>query len=84
MRLGDKAWDALTVVARFGNPASRSDTQVGARALETGIWGAYQNVLINLEGIKDQEFKQQILAEADVLISRAKNQCAEIQKILAG
>lgn len=84
MRLGDKAWYALGLVARYGNPASRSDTQVGARALETGIWGAYQNVLINLEGIKDQEFKRQILAEADLLIARANSQCAEIQKILAG
>ena len=53
MRLGDSAWEALLEVARFGNPASKSDTQVGARSLETGIWGAYQNVLINMKDIED-------------------------------
>lgn len=84
MRLGDKAWDALRIVAEHGNPASRSDTQVGARSLETGIWGAYQNVLINLEGIKDEEYKKDILAEADVLMARAKEQCAQVLQILAG
>ena len=82
MRLGDKAWDALCVVAKYGNPASKSDSQVGARSLETGIWGAYQNVLINLEGIKDPDYKKEILSEADVLMARAKNKCAEVLAIL--
>lgn len=82
MRLGSKAWDALCVVARYGNPASRSDTQVGARSLETGIWGAYQNVLINLKGIKDEEYKKTILIEAEALALNAKRKCAEILEIL--
>ena len=30
--------------------------QVGARALETGIWGAWQNVLINMPDIEDEAF----------------------------
>jgi glutamate formiminotransferase/formiminotetrahydrofolate cyclodeaminase len=83
MRLGDCAWDALCIVARYGNPASRSDTQVGARALETGIWGAYQNVLINMEGIRDEEFKKEILAEAVAIDQRAKEKCKEVLHILA-
>jgi glutamate formiminotransferase/formiminotetrahydrofolate cyclodeaminase len=82
MRLGDQAWDALCIVARYGNPASRSDSQVGARSLETGIWGAYQNVLINLEGIKDQQYKSEILAEAEVLMARAETKCKEVLTIL--
>lgn len=82
MRLGDKAWDALCIVARYGNPASRSDSQVGAKSLETGIWGAYQNVLINLEGIKDEQYKKKILAEADLLMGRAREKCEEILTIL--
>ncbi len=83
MRLGDSAWDALCLVARYGNPASRSDTQVGARALETGIWGAYQNVLINMEGIRDEEFKKEILAEAVSIDQRAIEKCKEVLDILA-
>ncbi|TKB05855.1 glutamate formimidoyltransferase [Desulforhopalus sp. IMCC35007] len=82
MRLGDKAWDALCVVAQYGNPASKSDSQVGARSLETGIWGAYQNVLINLEGIKDEQYKKEILAEADLLMARATEKCAQVMAIL--
>jgi len=78
MRLGDQGWDALCIVAQHGNPASRSDTQVGARALEMGIWGAYQNVLINMEGIQDDSYRQNIMQEADHLVKRAKEKCADV------
>ena len=39
MKLGDSAWDMMIEVARHGNINSKSDVQVGARALEVGIWG---------------------------------------------
>ncbi len=84
MQYGDGAWDALCIVARYGNPASRSDTQVGAKALETGIWGAYQNVVINLEGIHDEDYKKEIMAEADKILHRAQQKCSEVLEILAG
>lgn len=82
MRLGDRAWEPLLIVAEFGNPASRSDTQVGAKALETGIWGAYQNVLINMEGIRDESFKQEILGEAEAIMARAEENCRSVLDIL--
>lgn len=84
MRLGDSGWQALLTVARHGNPASASDIQVGARALETGIWGAYQNVLINMRELEDEEYKRDVLAEAELLLARARAQCAEILTIIAG
>jgi glutamate formiminotransferase/formiminotetrahydrofolate cyclodeaminase len=82
MQLGDQAWEPMCEVARYGNPASRSDVQVGARALETGIWGAYQNVLINMEGIRDEAFRKEILAEAEAMVGRAAAKCAEVLAIL--
>jgi glutamate formiminotransferase/formiminotetrahydrofolate cyclodeaminase len=82
MRLGDGVWDPLCETARHGNPASKSDLQVGARALETGIWGAHQNVLINMVAIEDQAFKNEILKEADAIMARAKEKCAEVLSIL--
>jgi len=82
MRLGDTVWDAFCDVARYGNPASKSDTQVGARSLETGIWGAYQNVLINMVDIEDESFKKVTLKEAEALADRAREKCAEVLKIL--
>lgn len=82
MEMGDAAWDAMCEVARFGNPASRSDVQVGARALEAGIWGAYQNVLINMAGITDEAYREQILEKARVLNTRSHEQCSQVLEIL--
>jgi glutamate formiminotransferase/formiminotetrahydrofolate cyclodeaminase len=82
MRLADSLWDAMLVVARHGNPASRSDTQVGARSLETGIWGAYQNVLINMADIEDEAYRQATLAEADGIAARAKEKCDQVLAVL--
>ncbi|MEA1968846.1 MAG: glutamate formimidoyltransferase [Thermodesulfobacteriota bacterium] len=82
MRLGDNAWDVLCEVARYGNPASKSDVQVGAKALATGIWGAYQNVLINMKDINDKTFKDETLAEAGAMEKRSREKCAEVLKIL--
>ncbi len=83
MKLGDGAWDALRDVARYGNPASRSDVEVGARALETGIWGAYKNVMINLTDIEDQAFKTRITREAEAMVTRA-DECNAVLDILKG
>lgn len=82
MKLGDGAWNALCEVARFGNPASRSDVEVGARALETGIWGAHKNVMINMADIADDAFKTRITGEAEAIASRAARKCAEVLEIL--
>ncbi len=82
MRFGDQAWDALCDAARYGNPASKSDLQVGARALETGIWGAWQNVLINMIDIDDMEFKQRILTEGESIAERARQKCAQVLDII--
>ncbi len=82
MRLGDKAWDSFCEVAEYGNPASCSDTLVGARALETGIWGAYQNVLINMVDIQDMTYKEEVLREAEEIVARADKKCAEVIQIL--
>mgnify|MGYP006282987177 FL=1 len=82
MRLGDQAWEALREVARLGNIASKSDIQVGAKALETGIWGAFQNVRINLEQIKDPDFRTETLDQAWAITRRAGDHCAAILEIL--
>jgi len=84
MRLGDSAWDAMIECAKYGNIASKSDVEVGARALETGIWGAYKNVLINLPGIKDENFKHEKITEAETIVNRAKEKCEECLNILHG
>jgi glutamate formiminotransferase/formiminotetrahydrofolate cyclodeaminase len=82
MRLADAAWGAMAEAARLGNIACRSDIQVGARALEAGIWGAWQNVRINADGIRDAGFRREVLQEAEALAARAREKCAEVLAIL--
>ena len=78
MRIGDGCWQAMLGMAEHGNPASRSDLEVGARALEAGIWGAYRNVAINLPQIEDTAFRSSKLAEAERLAARAREQSAAV------
>ncbi len=84
MTLGDQAWHAMIEVAKYGNIASQSDVEVGARALEMGIWGAYKNVVINMGDIKDATYKKETMAKAETLKDRAADQCAAVLKILEG
>jgi glutamate formiminotransferase/formiminotetrahydrofolate cyclodeaminase len=78
MRLADRAWDAMVEMAMHGNIASRSDLEVGARALECGIWGASRNVAINLPGIEDETFRRAASDEAEALASRAAGKRDEV------
>lgn len=82
MRLADKVWEAMREAAEITNISSKSDIQIGTRALELGIWGAYQNVLINMKDIRDQEFITRVTNEAEALRQRAKTICDEILEIL--
>jgi len=77
MRVADSAWVMMVEVARFGNIASKSDVEVGAKSLETGIWGAHKNVLINLKDIQDENYKAKIQSEANELLQRAHEMCSQ-------
>lgn len=82
MKIGDSAWDAMREAATWGNLASKSDVEVGARALEVGIWGAYRNVVINMEEITDEAYRTETMKTADKMVERAKTECDAILGIL--
>jgi len=82
MKIGDSAWDAMIGVAKYGNIASKSDIEVGARSLEVGIWGAYKNVLINMPQISDEDYKKETLAAAEKMVERAEKKMKEVLDIL--
>ena len=84
MRIADGCWEALVGLAAHGNLASRSDLEVGARALETGIWGCSRNVSINLGSIEDGGFREAIGAEAESLAERASQMRERVLATLAG
>ncbi len=83
MRLADRCWEPLLDMAAHGNMASRSDLEVGAKCLETGIWGAGKNVLINLDAIEGDEFKELVRAECVALTARAARQLEAVLAALA-
>ena len=84
LRLGDGCWEAMAEMARHGNIASRSDLEVGAKALETGIWGASRNVVTNLPAVTDETYRAAAAAEADALVERARQRLQDVLAILAG
>lgn len=73
MRIVDTCWDALCGLAAHGNMASRSDLEVGARALEMASWGCGRNVIINLDAMEDEAFRDSVAAEREALEHRASS-----------
>ncbi|MGE0455350.1 MAG: glutamate formimidoyltransferase [Vicinamibacteria bacterium] len=82
MRIADGCWPWLLEMARHGNVASRSDLEVGAKALEAGIWGAGRNVVINLPQIEDAAYREERAREADEITRRATKGLAEVLEVL--
>jgi glutamate formiminotransferase / formiminotetrahydrofolate cyclodeaminase len=80
MQLADRAWDPMLAIARHGQYSSRSDVEVGAKALEAGLYGAYRNVVINLGDIEDGEFRADLEVRARVLLERGQ---AKLQELAA-
>jgi len=72
MRISDSCWEWMIQMAKYGNMSSKSDLEVGAKSLETGIWGAFENVEINLPQIEDENYKKEILTEAENILENAK------------
>jgi glutamate formiminotransferase/formiminotetrahydrofolate cyclodeaminase len=83
MRAADACWEAMGEMAAHGNLASRSDLEVGAKALEAGIWGAFRNVATNLPGIEDEAFRRETAEEAEALAARAALLRDRVLKVLA-
>ena len=84
MRIADSCWDSMIELAKVGNISSSSDLAVGAKSLQTGIWGAFKNVEINLPQIDDAAFKESVLKEGNDILNRASKKLEEIEKILEG
>lgn len=71
MKIANSVWFEFEEAAKVTNFASKSDLEVGVKALETGIWGAYRNVVINLNDINDNEFKTKVQAEAEEIYNNS-------------
>ena len=61
------AFDVAEAMVKEGNPNSVSDAGVGTLCIKTAIEGAYLNVKINAQGLKDNPDVSKILIRADEL-----------------
>jgi glutamate formiminotransferase/formiminotetrahydrofolate cyclodeaminase len=67
--------DTLEIVARDGNENSISDAGVAARAVGAAAAGALLNVLINLPGLSDTAYAEQVEKEARRLCADVEKRC---------
>ena len=67
-----KSLDLLKAMLKIGNPASMSDTGVGALCCLTAIEGAYMNVRINTKDLNDKDFASNLNEKANKLMAEAK------------
>ncbi|XP_013789979.2 formimidoyltransferase-cyclodeaminase-like [Limulus polyphemus] len=78
----NKVWETAKELASLVNIGAKSDFQVGIKCLQTGFMGAYWNVTINMEGIKDEVYRKRMLEEVEQYRRIAEIECQEIFKIL--
>lgn len=82
MKLADSAWDPMLTIARIGQYSSKSDMEVGGKALEAAVYGAYRNVLINLPGVDDEKFRQDVMEEAERIYVRSTGKMKKLQNTI--
>ncbi len=82
MELSLSAMPILKAMAEQGNPNSVSDVGVGALCVRSAVMGAFLNVQINTDGLKDRTFAAQKLQEGSQWVAQAQNAEREILAIV--
>jgi len=72
------------ITAEKGNKNSISDAGVAGAVASAAAEGAYFNIRINLQGIKDAKFKTKILREADALRNKTERLSLSLKKLMSG
>lgn len=82
MKTSMEAYEVIEEMVREGNPSSVTDGAVGAICINTAVQGAWMNALVNMSGLKDEEFKKKILAEGREMAEKSAKLSAEIASIV--
>jgi glutamate formiminotransferase/formiminotetrahydrofolate cyclodeaminase len=80
-----KAFDVFELAEAMvvhGNPNSVTDAGVGALCARTAVYGAWMNVKINLAGVDDEAFKQEMNEKADHLLESANQKESQIVQLV--
>lgn len=73
-----ESFDLIRAMVEIGNPNSVTDAGVGALCARSAVMGAGLNVRINASSLKDEAFKNDILAKTAALEESAQKLEAEI------
>uniref|UniRef100_T1JH96 Formimidoyltransferase-cyclodeaminase n=1 Tax=Strigamia maritima TaxID=126957 RepID=T1JH96_STRMM len=76
-------WDSVLELANICNLNTKSDLQVAVRCLETGVWGAFYNVMINVDGIVDEGYRNKVSMEIQMEVDRAQAFCKMVLDTLS-
>ncbi|XP_028327669.1 formimidoyltransferase-cyclodeaminase [Gouania willdenowi] len=71
-------WAPLKELVVHGNVGCKSDAQVAAKALETAVFGAYYNVIINLRNVTDDDFRVATQRRVSKLLQDARENAAAV------
>jgi len=77
-----EALEIAKTIAQIGNVNSISDAGVAAQCARAAAIGAAYNVLINLDGIKDDAFVKESRSKAHELRQKAEEMAAEVDEII--
>lgn len=77
-----KALELTQKAVGKSNTNAASDLGVSALNLKSGLQGAWLNILINLSGIKNQEFVDKYRKEGEVLLNKGSDIADNIYKVV--
>lgn len=87
MKTAYNSLDMLQVMVEKGNPNSITDAGVGVLCVKTAVRGAFFNVMINAQGLKDVAFANEIRSKAKAILdetnTRAEKILEKVEQVIA-
>jgi glutamate formiminotransferase/formiminotetrahydrofolate cyclodeaminase len=84
MELAFQSFELAKNMAEIGNPNSVSDAGVGALCARTAVKGAYLNVKINAQDLKDHPEVKPLLAKAEDMNTASDTKEQEVWNVVMG
>lgn len=84
MELSLATFEPIKAMAEVGNSNSITDAGVGALCARAAVRGAFMNVRVNVSGLDDKDFVNEILAKGKAVEGKAAALEAEIMEIVNG
>jgi glutamate formiminotransferase / formiminotetrahydrofolate cyclodeaminase len=78
MKTAHSSLDMLQTMIEKGNPNSITDAGVGVLCVKTAVRGAFFNVMINAQGLKDIAFADDIRSKAKAILDETNNRAENI------